>query len=393
MKATQILFLSLILLFSSCLSPSKLVELGDYDQAIDISIRRLTGKKKKKAELVKTLETAFEKATRQDMRTAESLEREGRPENWERINNIHRQIGRRQSRIEPLLPLVDEFGYKAQFQFVRIDELEQKSRENAAEYFYNRGLDLLAQARKGDKFAAREAYSELQSINRYYRDYKNKDQLMLEALDLGAIHILIKPENASNAVLPKDFEKELLQFSTADLESTWRKYYNNPLSRNAFDYIVLVKMVNIAVSPEMVKEREYVDYREIEEGWEYVLDQNGNVLKDSLGNDVKTPKKIFVTANVLEVYQNKIASVSGRLEFLERSTGNILATESLTADAVFENYASTFRGDKRALSEETRRRLGNSPMPFPPDEVLLMQAAGMLKPVIKQKIAGNPYLR
>ncbi|MDV7394417.1 hypothetical protein RZS08_23745, partial [Arthrospira platensis SPKY1] len=61
MKATQILFLALVLFFSSCLSPSKLVELGDYDQAIDISIRRLTGKKKKKAELVKTIETAFEK--------------------------------------------------------------------------------------------------------------------------------------------------------------------------------------------------------------------------------------------------------------------------------------------------------------------------------------------
>jgi len=393
MKPAPIFILSLILLLSSCISPSKLVEMGDYDQAIDLSVKRLSGKKKKKTTLVKTLETAFEKATRQDMRLAESLEKEGRPENWERINAIHRQIGRRQSRIEPLLPLVDEHGYKAKFQFVRIEDLEQKSRENAAEYFYNKAATLLTQAKKGDKPAAREAFDNLQQINRYYKDYKDKNRLELEALELGAIHILIKPENASNAILPKNFERELLQFSTGDLETTWRKYYNNPQSRNAFDYIVLVKMVNIGLSPEMVKEREYVDYKEIEEGWEYVLDQNGNVMKDSLGNDIKVPKKIFVTANVLEVYQHKVASVSGRVEFLERQTGNILGTENITADAIFENYASTFRGDKRALSEETKRRIGNSPMPFPPDEVLLMQAAGMLKPVIKQKIASNPYLR
>ena len=132
MKPAPILLFSLLLLVSSCLSPAKLVDMGNYDQAIDVSVQRLTGKKKKKAKLVKSLEIAFEKATRQDMRMAESLEKEGRPENWERINDLHRQIGRRQSKIEPLLPLVDENGYKASFQFVRIDDLERKSRENAA---------------------------------------------------------------------------------------------------------------------------------------------------------------------------------------------------------------------------------------------------------------------
>ena len=393
MKPAPILLISLVLIFTSCLSPSKLVEMGDYDTAIDVSVQRLSGKKKKKADIVKALESAFEKATRQDMRIAESLEKEGRPENWERINEIHRGIGRRQAKIEPLLPLIDENGYQAKFQFVRIEDLELKSRENAAEYFYNHAITLLDQAKKGDKQAARDAYSELKQLDRYYRDYKNRNQLELEALELGAIHILIKSENASNSMLPKNFEQELLQFSTADMETLWRKYYNNPLSRKAFDYIILVKMVNIAVSPEMVKEREYVDYKEIEEGWEYVLDGNGNVLKDSLGNDVKVPKKIFVTADVLEVYQNKVATVSGRIEFLERSTGNILANENITADAIFENYASTYKGDKRALSNDTKNRLGNSPRPFPPSEVLLMQAASILKPVVKQKIASNPYLR
>ena len=122
-----------------------------------------------------------------------------------------------------------------------------------------------------------------------------------------------------------------------------------------------------------------------------MLDENGNVMKDSTGNDIKVPKKVFVKANVLEVYQSKIAGVTGRIEYINAYNNSLLKVEQIAADAIFENYASTFQGDRRALSKETKARIGNQPMPFPPNEVLLMQAAQQLKPVIKNKIAGNPW--
>ena len=44
-----------------------------------------------------------------------------------------------------------------------------------------------------------------------------------------------------------------------------------------------MRLTNIEVSPEQIKEREYEDTKEIEDGFEYVLDGNGNVAKDSSG--------------------------------------------------------------------------------------------------------------
>ncbi|MCB0678727.1 MAG: hypothetical protein KDC30_18645, partial [Saprospiraceae bacterium] len=52
--------LLVVLFLASCSSPRKLVETGNYDDAIHTLVNRLSGKKKKKAEQVAALEVAFE---------------------------------------------------------------------------------------------------------------------------------------------------------------------------------------------------------------------------------------------------------------------------------------------------------------------------------------------
>ncbi|MEZ4952989.1 MAG: hypothetical protein R2825_05385 [Saprospiraceae bacterium] len=113
------------------------------------------------------------------------------------------------------------------------------------------------------------------------------------------------------------------------------------------------------------------------------------MLKDSLGNDVKEPNKIEVVARVFETLQTKSAIVSGHLQFFDNQTGRIFHEEPITAENIFENYAATFHGDKRALSRESKNKIGNSPIPFPTDEALVLQAADRLKPVIKEKIRSG----
>ncbi len=43
-------------------------------------------------------------------------------------------------------------------------------------------------------------------------------------------------------------------------------------------------------------------------------------------------------------------------------------------------------GDQRALSKDSRARIGNRPLPFPPDSDMLMQAADRLKPNIRDEL-------
>ena len=388
MQTRQLLLFLLLGFFGqSCVSPQKMVEYGDYDQAVATAVRRLAGKKQKKAQLVRALEEGFAKATDRDMRTAEALRRENRPENWPRINDIYQRIARRQSLVEPLLPLIDQEGFKADFRFVRLDDLLRESKEKSAAYHYERAQELLRLARNGDKSAAREAYRELEQISEYFRDYRDRRKLMNLARDLGTIHILVNVRNSSRAILPADFNALLTRMGVADLNSTWRTYYTSPVAGITFDYQVVMNIQQVEVSPGLIKEREFEETGEIEDGFEYVLDERGNVRKDSLGNDVKVPRYVPIRAWVLETLQQKSATVAGELEIIDARNRQVLQIRPFAADAVFENYAATFRGDERALSRDTRRRLGNRPLPFPADADLLLQAAERLKPVLKSRIA------
>jgi hypothetical protein len=389
MKLTVLAFLANILLITSCASPERLVETGNYDQAIELAIRKLAGKKNKKAKYVEALEVAFAEVTQRDMQAAERLKAYGDEANWEKINDIYRRISRRQEAISPLLPLIDKEGIKANFQFVRVDGLERESREKAAAFLYDHALEMIERGRNGDRLAARTAYDDLSKIDKYYRTYRDREELMQTALDLGTSYILVTVENNAPVGLPFGFEEEITRFGVRDLDSKWRVYHTREDRRIDYDYEAVMRLTNIQLSPEIVRERQYEDTREIEDGFEYVLDKNGNVAKDSLGNDIKVPRKLLVKARILEVYQSKAANISGRLELIDLHTNSLVDSQPLGVEAVFENYASTFQGDERALSKESRSRIGNRPLPFPTDADLILTAAEQMKPVVKDKIANT----
>jgi len=383
---TSILIVFLFLLLQSCSSAEKLVETGQYDQAIALAQKRLSGKDRKNPKLVRAAEDAFAKITVRNLREIDRLKGANQDENWGTINSLYRDIRKRQDALAPLLPLTDKNGYTATFNFVEVDRLEQESRNKAAAYHYQEANRLLALAEKGDKPAARAAYLDLEQTLRYFRNYRDAAQLQNRAHELGTTHIVVKVENVAPVVTPVAFERQLQQVNVADLNNFWQQYHldNNP--RFAYDYQIKLKITQISVSPEVVREREYVDTRTIEDGYEYILDTRGNVKKDSLGNDIKVPKKITIQAVVLEVLQQKEATVAGTVEVYNLHERRLVRSQPLNATTVFENYASTFRGDERALSNDTRRRIGNHPVPFPPNEVMILQAADELKPALMDRI-------
>ncbi|RMG85072.1 MAG: hypothetical protein D6714_06680 [Bacteroidetes bacterium] len=391
MKKTN--FLLLLLAFMvACASPMKLAERGAYDDAIDKAVKKLKGKKKKKAEHVAALEKAFFRANSRDMKEAERLKKEEQEENWIKIDRLYKQIERRQRKIEPLLPLYDENGRKADFKFVHIEDLQRESKERIAELYYQNALDLLKEAENGDRFAARKAIDELRKIEKYYKNYRDSRSLQKAARELGMTHVLIEVRNESGAVLPPGFEEELLKISTRNLNSKWKDFDVEPQQNTHYHYRVALRLQNVDVSPERVKEREYTDEKEVEDGFDYVYDENGNVKKDSSGNDIKVPATKTIRATVHEIYQSKAAIVGGLLDIYD-DDGNVVHSEPISVEAVFENYASRYEGDKRALSKESKKRIGNEPLPFPPDEVLLLDAAKKLKDLVKRKVKNDRIIK
>ena len=385
------LFVLTVVIFAlgACSSPQKLLESGNYDEAILLSTKKLTGKKKKKEEYVRSLEAAFEKATQRDMAQAERLKKDNQDQNWDRIVQIYRTIDRRQERIRPLLPLVDQHGIKANFRFVRVDGLLREAKENAADFHYQTAQTLLEDAKSGDKLAARRAYNELEKVEAYFPQYRDKEQLKRIAHTWGTSHILLSVKNQANTLLPYELEEELKHFNVRDLQNHWQVFYTESPQEIKLDYKVVLSLDAIDIGPSLVREREYEESREIEDGYDYVLDENGNVTKDTLGNDIKIPRYRLVQAMVLETHQQKIARVIANYEVYDLHDQRMIETRPLQAEAIFENYAATFRGDKRALSRQARSRIGNRPLPFPSDGDLLFDAVSQLKPIVKERISNT----
>ncbi|HRJ16291.1 MAG TPA: hypothetical protein PLI34_14935, partial [Saprospiraceae bacterium] len=274
---TMALLLASALFAASCMSPEKLVETGDYDRVIEMSMDKLAGRAKKNPRYVDALSQAFERANDRDLAEAEALRRDNRPEHWDRILSLYQRVADRQNRVAPLMPLADKHGIRADVRFVQVEDLIRDARNNAAEYHYNRALELMAQARLGDRFAARNAYDALSVIDRYFRNYQDKEALKNEALHLGKTHILLSVRNEAQVLLPEYLDAELRRLPLRDLDSRWRQYHTRPLAGVQYDYEVVVNMVNITATPEMVREREYEDVCEVEDGFEYILDSRGNV--------------------------------------------------------------------------------------------------------------------
>lgn len=385
MKNLIYLFLAVILI-SSCTSIGKLVEEGRYDDAITTAVNKLKGKKKKKTEYVEYLEKAFNKVMEQDLNDIEFLKDQNKPDNWDRIYGKLLAIDTRQKTIEPLLPLISEDGYQAKFEFVRVEPLLIEAEENSAGYHYTEGKKLLDRAEKGDKIAAKRAYEEFQSIDLHFKHFKDKEMLKERAKILGMINVLIMVENDADVVLPQDFAEELSRIDVRELEDMWTRYYTQDPGDINYDYLADIVINQLLVSPEKEKEVYYVDEKEIEDGFNYVLDGNGNVMKDSLGNDIKVEKYTKIRAEIFELYRHKAAKVSGKVIYKDLRTGEIVSSRPVHVEAVFESYASKFNGDKRALSDKTRGRLRTKPLPFPSNYDLTMQAANDLKEILVDEL-------
>ena len=385
-----LLLISIIIVATSCSSVRKMVEKGEYDKAITYSIRKLQGKKKKKRKYVVALEKAFAKVTQRDMNKITFLKEQKDGNYWGEIFDIVMNIDNRQKSISPLLPLKSEDGYQAKFKFVRVEPLLIESENNAAGYLYKTAQRLIRDAEKGDKIAARKAFGALDEIKKYKSNYKDVVLLKQKAYELGQDNVLIDVKNYSNIILPKEFYKDVKNINTQDLNRMWLKFYTKEdRPTDDFDYIVNLNIKEIVISPEREKEREYEETRKVKDGFTYLYDKDGNVKKDSLGNDIKEERYIIAKAKIFELYRTKVASVRGDIVIKDLNRRTNYKSVPVNVDAVFESYASRFEGDKRALSKETKDRLRSYPEPFPPNGELLMMAVGDLKNMLLEQIKNK----
>ena len=257
------------------------VNSGNYLQAINRAVNNLAANKTKKSHqrYILLLEDAFEKNTQRELEHINFLESDGNPANYEAIYNSYLSLKQIQERIRPLLPLpIYEENRNAEFYFRDYDSSLLAAKIKLSDYLYANASNLLENASfKQDYRQAYNDFKYLEELNPGYSDTKDKmESAYMKGLDYVKVHVI----NDTQQIVPARLEEELLNFNTLGLDDLWTQYHTNPLKSVKYDYEMQVAFRDISISPEQIRERQVLKEKQIKDGYDYVLDDNGNVMKD-----------------------------------------------------------------------------------------------------------------
>ena len=387
MKKITIL-LVLVAFVVACSSKKKVeraLTSGNYNEAIYKAVKKLSTNKdaKRKQDYILLLKDAYDKANERDVNAISGLKASNNPEYYKRIYETYNAMAKRQNAVRPLLPLSNK-GRDVFFKLSDYTNAIVEARDNVSAHYYQEGSAML---NSEDKFQLRDAYNTLAYIEDINPNYQNTRKLMNEAHERGTAHVIVAIENQTRQILPRRLEDALLDFDTYGLNQFWTQYHAEENGGMNYDYAMKLQLARINISPEQVREREVVRQQRVKDGWQYRLDSNGNVAKDSLGDDIKEDKMIAVRARVFETEQFKQAEILANVVFRDLKANETIEQFNIDSGFVFEHFYATFRGDRRALNNDDRNLIRNRPIPFPTNEQMIFDSGEDLKLKLKDIIS------
>jgi len=383
MKKYIISFMAIILVLS-CNTSKNYLKKGQYDLAVKHTVKKLLKNPDKEKEIL-VLEQAYTLANKENTERIAYLNLQGQPDRWAEIFEIYTQLKDRQTIVEKVTPATVE-GRTVSFEHVDYDQLIVDAKSKAAAYYYAHAKKLMEEDYKE---SYRQAYDELINVKTYTSSYSDVDSLLLVCKEKGTIHALLIGVNNTIYKLPESFMINLLDQETALISSEWVKYHSTKDDAMTYDFNVSIKLNQIVISPDNVGERRRTESKKVQDGYEYSLDENGNVLKDTLGNDIKEPKYVTIYCDVIETIQQKSATGRGEVEYFDNQTSEIVIVRDFSADHIFEHSYAVANGDFDALNSDTRSKLGIKPMPYPSDQDMFNGLGATLKNVISQLLSDN----
>lgn len=389
MKKTLLLLLS-VLLLGSCASSSKLLQKGRYDAAIEKSVKKLRKKPEREKEIL-VLERAYNTANELDHERIRFLERENNPRNMENIVQRYSRLKNRQTLVRTVLPLQLR-DRVVQFEYIDYDQKIISARQAASQFFYGNALELM---KRNDKESFRQAYFEFGKVIEYGGNYPDVSRLRDEARHKGISRALVSVNNHTHLNLPQDYTNALLTVDPQGLDDNWVEFHYRDLDKEMyFDYFLVVNLRMIVVSPDRVSEKDRMVRKRVEDGWEYALDGNGNVLKDSLGNDIKITKYKMLACTVIESLQEKDVAIEGDIEIFSENPQRLLKRDPLGAASHFVHKSARAVGEIEALDPETLKLVEEKKIPFPSDIDMIMRTSDMFRQAIATSIRQNKqYIR
>ncbi len=369
---------------SSAKRTQEAINTGNYSAAINTAITKLKENKTRKGneDIILLLEEAYAKNAQRELGNIDFLKKEGNAANLEKIYKSYDQLDIIQGRVSALLPLkVPSENRDASFQFENYTNDILSSKNKLSSYLYANATNLVATATT--KYDFRDAYDDLVYLDKINPGYKDTKQKMDYAHQQGIDFVKVKSLNASDKVIPQALEDDLLNFNAYGLNDLWTTYHSNPQKDINYNYEMLLEFVSINISPEAIRQREVIQEKEIKDGWKYVLDDSGNVAKDSLGNDLKVDKFTTIKSVFIELQQFKEANITAKVSYFDLNTNQLVKSYPITTGFIFEHFYGRYTGDKRALDDNLLQMSAQIALPFPTSEQMIYDSGEDLKAKLK----------
>jgi len=367
------------------------LNIGDYDAAIKLSTEALAKGKDKKANQkhIPILEQAFAKANTRDLAKIKALKKNNDSDSWKQAFDLYVKMNNRKAKVQPLLPLhITEQQRNAKFDLKDYTNEIISTKTTLSEKLYQEGKSLLYSGNIPNARKAYEKFNYLDLINSGYKDVRN---LITQAKDKGTTYIFAKVINKTGQTIPKQLEDDILNFGSFGLTNNWLVFHTKKDYSKHYTKAVDIELNQVAISADQENTQLVNQEKRVKDGQEYVLDQKGNVLKDSLGNDIKRDKIITVRAEVKLFQQLKTAKITGKVNYKNYNTSASLGSYPVIAEAKFENIYAKYRGDQRAIEQKYYETLQKKPVDkFPTNEEIIMYTSKGLQNKIKEVLNQHP---
>lgn len=393
MKKITLLFFAVLLASCGVKQTQSMLSSGDYDGAINSAIDALRSNKnaKGKQDYIYLLEEAFAKAKQRDLETLNLLAKEKNPANYEKIYNLYSQLKKRQERIKPLLPMqLLKEGRNAIFPMDDYSDDLVNSKTNLSGFLYTNAKKLMTSKNKLD---FRQAFDDLTYLEKLNPNYKDVRALMDDAQYKGTDFVHVYTKNETKMVIPVLLQDDLLDFSTYGINDKWTVYHNNKQKNITYDFGMIVNFRQINISPEQVKEKQFVKEKQIKDGVKNLLDAKGNTVKDSLGKPIKVDNMKTVKVSIYEFTQFKSCQVTAKVDYINLKTNQLLDAFPVTSEYVFSYIYANYNGDKRAVEDTYYQYFDRRAVPFPSNEQMVYDTGEDLKLKLKNIITNNKFRR
>jgi hypothetical protein len=389
-----ILFILAFTCITSCSSvknTQKAINDGNYQKAIDIAISNLKKNKFKKGNqpYVLMLEDAYVKANKRDVDQIKFLIKENNPDKIEGIYGLYEGLKSRQEIIKPLLPLyISELKREANFNFRNYDNEIITYKNKLSDYLYAKVKKLF---NDDNKFAYREAYDDLNFLEKINPNFKDVRNLINLARERGLDYVIVTVKNQTQKFVPKRLQEDLLNFDTYGLNDLWTVYHGARNQNINYDFALELNLRSIQVSPEQIREKEIIENKEIKDGYTFLLDDNGDYVLDKNGNKIKVDKMVNVRCRIYQFVQFKTVKVVAQVKYIDNYTKQIINTYPIASQFDFQHTYANYKGDKRAIEDEFIDLIELSRVPFPTNEQMIYDSGEDLKQKLKYIIVHNKF--